>query len=557
MNTSKTILASAMALILGGCSTTEVAKITRGVSRVDAESAASLEVAQRGVAAEGSLGLTQPSAITRVEASYLSIKKVIAPPSGNKAVIATLNRVIAVNAKFSSMKEMVGYVTQVTGLPISLSMEIEGMANTATVSASSSTSSAQVSGSLPPPPSGISGMSFGQSMAAQPSITFNGKISGFLDLIAANYGVNWEVSDTAYSAHFYKTKSKTFRLFALPGNTNMTAKVGRTSTVTGGAASSSSSSSGSAEQKTGIEFNDLSVWKGVEDSLKTMLSPIGKLTVTPATGTVTVQDVPVVLQSVESYIKEQNVALSRQVVINVRVLQVELNDSDSYGINWNAIYTALDGAASWALANTIAPGAGAVSLTHRVLKNQWAGSSVMIDALSKQGKVSQVTSASLITLNNQPVPVQVGKQTAYLASSTTTIGTGGAGNTVSLTPGTVTTGFSLSMLPHILDGEKMMLQYSGDISSLTAMYTVSSGNSSIQTPEIDTRNFMQRVLIGSNETLVVTGFEQFNLSGQAQGVGNAENVALGGGVATKKGKTVLVVLIQPALTPPQSQSPGI
>jgi type IVB pilus formation R64 PilN family outer membrane protein len=152
-----------------------------------------------------------------------------------------------------------------------------------------------------------------------------------------------------------------------------------------------------------------------------------------------------------------------------------------------------------------------------------------------------------VTINNQPAPIQVGRQTTYLASSTTTIGTGGAGNTVSLSPGVITTGFSMNVLPHILDNGKMMLQYSGDISALTKITTVTSGDTSIQTPEIDTRNFMQRVIMNTGETLVVTGFEQFTLDGNTQGPGNAEAIALGGGVKTKKGKSQLVVLIQPML----------
>ena len=93
-----------------------------------------------------------------------------------------------------------------------------------------------------------------------------------------------------------------------------------------------------------------------------------------------------------------------------------------------------------------------------------------------------------------------------------------------------------------------MLQYSGDISSLIRIGQVSSGGSTIQTPEVDTRNFLQRVIMNGGETLVVTGFEQFNLTGNTQGVGDAENVALGGQVMTKKGKSVLVVLIQPVLS---------
>src|SRR5204863_1303713 len=142
---------------------------------------------------------------------------------------------------------------------------------------------------------------------------------------------------------------------------------------------------------------------------------------------------------------------------------------------------------------------------------KWAGSSMIINALSTQGKVRKETSASVATLNHQPVPVQVARQTAYLKSSQTTI-SANVGTTTSLSPGVVTSGFTMTVLPNVLDNGTVMLQFSTDISTLRQITTVSSGGSSsssqIQTPEIDTRNFLQRVAMKSGQTLVVSGFEQ-------------------------------------------------
>ncbi len=174
----------------------------------------------------------------------------------------------------------------------------------------------------------------------------------------------------------------------------------------------------------------------------------------------------------------------------------------------------------------------------------WAGSQALINALSGQGHVSQVTSASLTTLNNQSAPLQVGRQTTYLASSTTTV-TQGAGATTTLQPGLLTTGFSMTIVPHILERGRLMLQYAIDISSLLNMYTVNSNNSSIQAPDVDTRNFLQRVMLQTGDTLVMTGFEQNTLNTNLSGMGNANNSMLGGGVNGKRNRSVLVILIQP------------
>ncbi|MDO9550824.1 MAG: hypothetical protein Q7J03_07605, partial [Methanoregula sp.] len=158
---------------------------------------------------------------------------------------------------------------------------------------------------------------------------------------------------------------------------------------------------------------------------------------------------------------------------------------------------------------------------------------------------SQVTSASVTTLNNQVAPVQVGRQTSYLASSTTTVSEGLS--TTALQPGVVTTGFSMNLVPHLLDSNNLLLQYAMDISSLLGITSVTSGGSTIQVPEIETRNFLQRVRLNSGDTLVVTGFEQGNMSSNTQGPGNAENTLLGGGLKGARQKSILVVLIQPVI----------
>jgi len=100
-------------------------------------------------------------------------------------------------------------------------------------------------------------------------------------------------------------------------------------------------------------------------------------------------------------------------------------------------------------------------------------------------------------------------------------------------------------VPHILDKGRLMLQYAIDISSLLSIYTVNSNNSSIQAPDVDTRNFLQRVMMNSGDTLVMTGFEQTSLNATTEGMGNANNTMLGGGVNGKRTRSVLVILIQP------------
>jgi type IVB pilus formation R64 PilN family outer membrane protein len=284
-----------------------------------------------------------------------------------------------------------------------------------------------------------------------------------------------------------------------------------------------------------------------------MLSSRGSVVTSPATGTLTVTDTPAILARVEKFIERENRVLSRQVLINVTVLSVSLTDEDNYGLNWDMVFSELS--RRYGIKNTFNQGAGGTAFSASVLdtsSSKLAGSSVLIRALSTQGRVQKQTSASVAALNHQPVPVQVVRQTAYLKSSQTTI-SANVGSTTSLSPGVVNSGFTMTVLPSVLDNGTVLLQFSTDISTLRKLNTVSSsdasGASQIQTPEVDTRNFLQRVAMKSGQTLGVSGFEQMEGGVDRQGVGAPTNFLFGGGMGARSNKDVIVILVTPVAMP--------
>lgn len=525
------LLALAVPALMAGCATS--VKVEEGVKQTDEIAMKAMESLRAGVPAEKP---AMNTGVHRIDGNWIPVAKV---NESDFRAAAVLNRRVSVNRRIDTLTDAASYITSLTGVPVSVA------ASLAAQTANPSQPNPQLT--LPGSPPQVSPNGLNAQTVQSPVISYNGRLAGLLDIVAAKFGMFWEPEGDGI--RYFKTKSRSFRLSALPGDSSMTSIIGTQTSGAGGSASSGSASSSNTEQRSGIKFDDLSVWRAVEDSIKAMLSPDGQVVVTPATGTVTVDDTPPSLERVAKFIDDQNDALTRQVVLNVRVLSVELNDSDSYGVNWDAIYQYVGRGMDIALNSASGLPAGASTLSFNVVNtnSKWDGTRAMLEALSKQGKVSQITSASIVTINNQPAPIQIGRQRSYLASSTTTIGTGGSGNTTTLTPGVVTTGFAMSVLPHILDSGRLMLQYSGDISALVDISTVTSGGSSIQTPEIDTRNFLQRVLMNNGETLVLTGFEQVGMNSGKQGVGNANNIALGGSVKTSNNKSVLVVLIQPVM----------
>lgn len=368
-------------------------------------------------------------------------------------------------------------------------------------------------------------------------VVYRGSLKGLLDTVSTRLGVHW--SYEGETIRFFLTTSRSFVVRAVTGDASLTANV--SSSAQGGGSGSSSSTSQAIATSA-----KLSLWKDVEDGVKAMLSSGGTVTTSLSMGVVTVNDVPEVLDRVGLFIEQVNQELARQIALEVNIYTVALDKSDNFGLDWNAILRS--GRLRLSMTPIGLPSDGS-SFTLGLLSGDTGTveSSMMFQALSSAGKARRVTTASVVAGNNQPVPVQVGTQTAYISGSNTTMSSNG--NTLTtMTVGNLTTGFNLTLLPRILDDNKILLQFTVDLSLLKQIRSFSTTTSRVEMPEVDTRNFLQRVALRSGETLIVSGFEQTIDSANKSGVFDADNVLFGN---RKVGgsREVLVITIKPVEIP--------
>jgi len=544
MQTTHTTLWIAVASVMAACATgpADKAVLTERVGQ-------SLKNAEQRLAERATP--IADNLVTYREESWIGLRKVVkSERDTSKAKLDAIE--IEINQTFSSLNDIAGILTAMTGTPVYLDPDVLSSTSGSQMGASLQTGTSSgfggASGAAPGRTFGQSAVPTGAITASSPfTVNFRGTLTGFMNLAAAYYGISWK--SEASGVRFFTMESRTFRVFALPGDTRLAAGIDST----GSSGGTGGTQSGSATTGTGVAFSGLSVWTAMEAAVKQISSATGKVVASPATGTISVTDTPAVLARVAEFIDAQNKSLNRQVSVNVRVLAVTINDEDHYGINWDAVYQNLGagGPFSLKLKSSFAAAEGASLMTLSIPSTSttslWAGTNAIINALSTQGRVSELTSATLVTLNNQPAPVNVGLRTTYLASSSTTASTtAGVAPTTTLTPGTVNTGFSMSIVPHILEGRELLLQYSMDLSSLVRLDSISSGLSTIQIPKVATNNFLQRVRMQSGDTLVVAGFDQDKLNAEAKGIGSPDN-PIGGQRDGANSRTLLVVLIQPNL----------
>ena len=509
----------------------------------------------------------RPSPVIKDSGIYIPVRKAAQENPGKNLSRPELRRQVTLNGTFFSVQDIAERITALTGIPFSVASDVnfveQQIGQMPQMQAPGQAPGQAGVGGLPnlPVPGGAMGMGFGAGSGHPAdmtmSLTYSGSLAGLLDVVSSRYGIEWELAER--QIRLFRFVSKTFRVIALPGDTKMDAVIGTSnsgnsnSSGSGGNVTNNSNVSQSSTQSSSIAFSGLSVWKGLEDSVKTMLTKSGKVMTSPALGTITVTDTPTVIAQVEKFIDQQNASLSRQVVVNFRVLSVELTDSDAYGINWDAVYKSLT-SVGVTLKSTISSITGAGNLAFSVMRDgsRWQGSQAMIEALSTQGRVTTLRSSSMTTLNNQPAPLQVGRSTAYVASSETSISTGVS--STSMSTGTVNTGFSMTLLPHIMNDSSLLLQYAVDISSLLSMGTVTSGTSILQLPDVDRRGSLQRVMASSGDTIVIAGFEDDTSNSQKGGMLDADNPMLGGSVKGNKNRSIIVILLQPIIAEPSNLS---
>ncbi|MHB1285563.1 MAG: hypothetical protein ACYCYP_03210 [Leptospirales bacterium] len=296
-------------------------------------------------------------------------------------------------------------------------------------------------------------------------------------------------------------------------------------------------------------FSISTVWSEISQSLNSILGGQGNFSIAQSAGTITCTTTPRIMAEVARYVHELNSDLSRHVWLKVEVLDVSLSLQNANSFNLTAALTGL--MKSGSLAVTGQPGvfslAGASPVTSTTLALPSSSTNGVIHALSSQGKVSVATRSFVTTLNDQAVPVQNVQNIGYLMENLAGIAGIGQSTFTQNVPGTVTVGFTMTLVPHLLDNKEMLLGVSIDDTNLNQMQTLTSGGGSIQLPNTSQRSFMQWVKLTSGQMAVIGGYEQTRRVFQQNGTGTPSNFYLGGGQNSQIVRDAIVILVTPVV----------
>jgi type IVB pilus formation R64 PilN family outer membrane protein len=378
-------------------------------------------------------------------------------------------------------------------------------------------------------------------------VDHNGSVASLLDRVTTQAGLYWEWRNDHIVV--FHTKVKSFALDAQPTVTTMSSSVSTArsnSDSAGGAASSS--------QLTSDIYTSEDVYANAMDTITGMLSTAGKADKSRGLGLITIRDIPPVLAEIENYIKRVNSISNRNVSIRTQIYEITVNDKMDAGIDWEALFSG-SSKYDFGLASSFT-GGDIPNLTGSVLSSTSKFKNAMF-ALRSQNVIldlSTVTDHTTVTKHNHASPIQIGNEKGYLEEMSieageATEGGGTSSPTVTLKPGKVLDGITMSALPRILSDGTIDLRVAIDSSDLNSIDEIRVGEgdntSLIQVTDVTGKSFSNTVNVKSGETIMLASFEKSIDESETKSLFGEMAWMLGGSKKGGKNKVISVILITP------------
>lgn len=282
-----------------------------------------------------------------------------------------------------------------------------------------------------------------------------------------------------------------------------TSGTSNTTTTTTGSPQSRSAVSSQVTMSSKSDF-----WQELQKSLAAIVgNDKGRsVVVSPMSGVIVVRAMPDELRNVSAYLKASQISVDRQVILEAKIVDVQLSNSFQSGVNWAAFQNHPN---SFASGGVLSPGtslANSGSLTNGLvtataganistaatiagqatpgslfgLAFQTSNFAALLNFLESQGNVDVLSSPRIATLNNQKAVLKVGTDDFFVTNVSTTTTTGGVGATttpnVTLQP--FFSGIALDVTPSIAENGEIILHVHPSVSQVTTVTkTVDLGSS--------------------------------------------------------------------------------
>lgn len=281
---------------------------------------------------------------------------------------------------------------------------------------------------------------------------------------------------------------------------------------------------------------DADFWAGLTDTLSIIIGPGDgrRVVVSPQSGMVIVHARASELRAVQDFLDKAELSLRRQVILEAKILEVQLNDGFQAGVNWSALSelgngkNIIFGTGLTQGPRIIDSATGDATLSDAILTTPLAISqdtnsvggvfsaafnlkdfNGLIDLLSTQGTVQVLSSPRISTVNNQKAVIKVGTDEFFvteISTQTTTTATSTIPTVdVELTP--FFSGIALDVTPQISENGEVILHIHPTVSEVRDQTkTVTGPNGDLVLPlALSTIRETDSIVRAKNGQVVVIG----------------------------------------------------
>ncbi|PXW95579.1 MSHA biogenesis protein MshL [Sphaerotilus hippei] len=432
------------------------------------------------------------------------------------------------------------------------------------------------------------------------SVTLRGvTLREALDALRDVYGYDYRIDGRRITVFPQTMQTRVFTVNYLPsqrsGRTDIRVSAGvgnqNNGNGSGGSGGSGTSGAGAGQQQqpdsSHISTTSTSdLWKELVDALRQMIGTAqGRSVITsPQAGVIMVRAMPEELRQVEALLQTARLAIERQVMLEAKIVEIELRDGFQSGIDWSVLRGrgSIGQTSGYASNPLVTNGNGLPTLptdvANALLKDNIAlpaatgglfglslavnGFQAVMGFLESHGETQVLSSPRLATLNNQKAVLKVGTDDYFVTNinggtTAATSGTTGSSTTTmpSLTLTPFFSGVALDVTPQIDEGNTITLHIHPSVSSVTQVNkpinlgTLGSYNLPLASSSVNETDTVVRVLDG--QIVAIGGLMQVESGRSASGLpGSGQNsltATLLGNRSQTARKKELVVLIKPTI----------
>ncbi|MGQ0814702.1 MAG: secretin and TonB N-terminal domain-containing protein [Gemmatimonadota bacterium] len=274
-----------------------------------------------------------------------------------------------------------------------------------------------------------------------------------------------------------------------------------------------------------------------------------KLIINPVAGTILVNAPPLTLAQVDAFIKTFEASVQRQVLIEAKIVEVTLDRSAEFGIDWSAVQRL--GGVDLRVGSQV-PAQGGVQFQ---LQGGTQQITVVLRALSEQGDVRVLSSPQVSALNNQRAIFDVTTdEIVFNVTRQPILGpTGGTiGFNTQIQPQQIGVGIVLDVLPQVAPDNTVSMNIRPVVTSVARVESIElEDGSQARAPVIDRRQIDTMARVRDGETIVIGGLIQTRRTRTRTGIPFLKDLPVLGYVF---GKTVeaehkgeLVIFLTPSI----------